>query len=156
VPKSGLEALGGEWANLAPFAGDENALYEWISDPALWAQVVLGDLDSGGTDRRSRPASRAPTPFDEDEDEDDEPALTERKAAGSRSQLRLAQLHSGFRDALDADGFVLWRSFPALGPSHLVLRQVRSLCPSQLCGSPPSGIAAPGAAPLCPLRVNPV
>lgn len=34
--------------------------------------------------------------------------------------------HTGMRDALDADGFVLWRSFPPLGPSRLTLRQVRA------------------------------
>eukprot|EP00962_Isochrysis_galbana_P041415 scaffold15214_cov129-Isochrysis_galbana.AAC.2 len=131
VPHSGLEALGGEWAKLAPFEGDENELYGWISDPALWARVVLAGLDAPcGAERPSRQASAALDGDDDDDLEDgpagcgeSAPAQAERKVSSSRAQLRLGQLHMGFREALDADGFVLWRSFPPLGPSHLVLRQ---------------------------------
>ena len=129
VPKAGLEALGGEWASLDPFEGNENELYEWISDPALWARVVLGDIDRPS----SRPPSRASMGGNGDGGNgigDDTSAAHgrsnghgDRRSSSSRSQQRLGQLHAGFREALDADGFVLWRSFPPLGPSHLTLRQ---------------------------------
>eukprot|EP00315_Gephyrocapsa_oceanica_P048891 CAMPEP_0185532052 /NCGR_PEP_ID=MMETSP1366-20130426/107753_1 /TAXON_ID=38817 /ORGANISM="Gephyrocapsa oceanica, Strain RCC1303" /LENGTH=493 /DNA_ID=CAMNT_0028143773 /DNA_START=156 /DNA_END=1635 /DNA_ORIENTATION=+ len=129
VPKAGLEALGGEWASLDPFEGNENELYEWISDPALWARVVLGDIDRPS----SRPPSRASMGGNGDGGNgngDDTSAAhgrsnghADRRSSSSRSQQRLGQLHAGFREALDADGFVLWRSFPPLGPSHLTLRQ---------------------------------
>ena len=129
VPKAGLEALGGEWASLDPFEGNENELYEWISDPALWARVVLGDIDRPA----SRPPSRASMGGNGDGGNgigDDTSAAHgrsnghgDRRSSSSRSQQRLGQLHAGFREALDADGFVLWRSFPPLGPSHLTLRQ---------------------------------
>ena len=147
IPKAGLEALGGEWARQAPFEGHENALYEWISDPALWARVVLSDIDMpNDAESHSRTPSRVKMlscAADEVALDANEAATVpneghvfhaERSASSSRSQHRLGQLHLGFREALDADGFVLWRLFPALGPSHLVLRQA---------GMPPNRL------PLC-------
>ena len=58
---------------------EHSQLYRWISEPALWARLVLDDLDRA-----------------------------------NRAQARLGQLHALLHDALDASGFILWRSFPAL------------------------------------------
>ena len=75
VHKSTLDELGGGWVGVPPFSGDEDRLYRWIAEPALWARVVLGDAD---------PAA----------------------------QRRIIQHHAALHDALDASGFVLWRSLP--------------------------------------------
>lgn len=75
VTKHFLASLGGGWTNTPPFAGDENHFYRWIAEPALWARVVLGDVEP-------------------------------------RTQQRLIGLHAGLHDAIDASGFVLWRTFP--------------------------------------------
>lgn len=47
VNKHVLSRLGGTWEGVPPFAGDEDKLYRWISEPALWARLVMGDLDAG-------------------------------------------------------------------------------------------------------------
>ena len=46
VNKHLLAGLGGGWANMPPFAGDEDRLYRWIAEPALWARVVLDTCES--------------------------------------------------------------------------------------------------------------
>lgn len=46
VNKHVLARLGGAWEGVPPFAGDEDKLYRWVSEPALWARLVMGDLDA--------------------------------------------------------------------------------------------------------------
>ena len=36
VNKHLLATLGGGWVNMPPFAGDEDKLYRWMAEPALW------------------------------------------------------------------------------------------------------------------------
>ena len=45
VNKHLLASLGGGWTNMPPFAGDEDRLYRWMAEPALWARVIMGDLE---------------------------------------------------------------------------------------------------------------
>ena len=45
VHKHLLAGLGGGWANAPPFSGDEDRLYRWIAEPALWARIVYGNLE---------------------------------------------------------------------------------------------------------------
>ena len=40
-----LTSLGGGWAGMPPFSGDEDRLYRWIAEPALWARVIMGDVE---------------------------------------------------------------------------------------------------------------
>jgi hypothetical protein len=45
VHKQLLSALGGGWANAPPFSGDEDRLYRWIAEPALWARIVMDGIE---------------------------------------------------------------------------------------------------------------
>ena len=45
VDKHLLASLGGKWENTPPFSGDEDRLYRWIAEPALWARVIMSDLE---------------------------------------------------------------------------------------------------------------
>jgi len=40
-----LVMLGGAWEGVPPFAGDEDRLYRWLAEPALWARLVMNDLE---------------------------------------------------------------------------------------------------------------
>ena len=40
-----LVTLGGGWEGLPPFSGDEDRLYRWLAEPALWARIVMKDLE---------------------------------------------------------------------------------------------------------------
>ena len=40
-----LASLGGAWANTPPFCGDEDRLYRWMAEPALWARLIMGDVE---------------------------------------------------------------------------------------------------------------
>ena len=45
VNKHLLASLGGGWINMPPFAGDEDRLYRWMAEPALWARVIMGEVE---------------------------------------------------------------------------------------------------------------
>jgi hypothetical protein len=45
VNKHLLASLGGGWTNMPPFSGDEDKLYRWVAEPALWARVIMGDVE---------------------------------------------------------------------------------------------------------------
>ena len=45
VNKHLLASLGGGWVNMPPFSGDEDRLYRWVAEPAIWGRVVMGNLD---------------------------------------------------------------------------------------------------------------
>ncbi len=77
VNKRMLDGLGGSWAGVPPFSGDEDKLYRWVAEPALWGRVVMG--------RQS-------------------------ETEAARVQQRIVQHHAALHDALDASGFVLWRT----------------------------------------------
>ena len=79
VTAAGLNSLGGPWVGAPAFSGSEEALYRWVAEPALWARIVMGDIEES-----------------------------------PRIQQRLGQLHAAMHDALDASGFILWRSFPPI------------------------------------------
>ena len=40
-----LVMLGGFWEGVPPFNGDEDRLYRWLAEPALWARLVMNDLE---------------------------------------------------------------------------------------------------------------
>mmetsp|Transcript_58818 Transcript_58818/g.161426 ORF Transcript_58818/g.161426 Transcript_58818/m.161426 type:complete len:366 (+) Transcript_58818:110-1207(+) len=86
ITARGLATLGGPWVGVPPFSGNEEQFYRWVSEPALWARVVLTGLEG-------------------------------------RTQYRLSQHHAAMHDALDASGFVLWRSFPGKRPLTVALKQ---------------------------------
>ena len=44
VHKHLLSGLGGGWANTPPFSGDEDRLYRWVTEPALWARIIMDNL----------------------------------------------------------------------------------------------------------------
>lgn len=45
VDKHLLSSLGGGWDNTPPFSGDEDRLYRWMAEPALWARITMRDVD---------------------------------------------------------------------------------------------------------------
>ena len=87
IPKRGMAGFGGAWAGVPPFSGTEEQFYRWVSEPALWARLVLNGLEG-------------------------------------RTQHRLSQHHAAMHDALDASGFVLWRTFPRRRACTLYLKQL--------------------------------
>ena len=40
-----LKALGAGWKTVDPFAGDEDELYKWVSEPSLWWRFLIPDVD---------------------------------------------------------------------------------------------------------------
>ena len=40
-----LVMLGGFWEGVPPFNGDEDRRYRWLAEPALWARLVMNDLE---------------------------------------------------------------------------------------------------------------
>ena len=40
-----LAGLGGAWEGVPPFSGDEDRLYRWLAEPALWARLIMHDLE---------------------------------------------------------------------------------------------------------------
>ena len=40
-----LKALGAGWKSVDPFAGDEDELYKWVSEPSLWWRFLIPDVD---------------------------------------------------------------------------------------------------------------
>ena len=40
-----LKALGAGWKTVDPFAGDEDELYKWVSEPSLWWRSLIPDID---------------------------------------------------------------------------------------------------------------
>ena len=51
IPPSGLTSLGGGWAGVPAFSGNEEQFYRWVSEPALWSRLVLTGL-GGRTQHR--------------------------------------------------------------------------------------------------------
>lgn len=46
-----FRTLGNRWENLPPFVGDEDKLYRWIAEPALWGRIIMGG--EGGHEMRT-------------------------------------------------------------------------------------------------------
>lgn len=45
ITKKLLEGMGGPWEGLPPFSGDEDKLYRWVAEPALWGRVIFDKMD---------------------------------------------------------------------------------------------------------------
>ena len=125
-----LKALGAGWKTVDPFAGDEDELYKWVSEPSLWWRFLIPDVDDRArrrfiqlhdtmlqARRAARPpparASLAAPPAARPAPPPAAPSRPPPPPLPRRRRRPLTPTRAP-RQASDAHGFILWRDFPAL------------------------------------------
>ena len=114
-----LKALGAGWKSVDPFAGDEDELYKWVSEPSLWWRSLIPDVDDRARRRfiqlhdtmlQARRAARPPAPpRSPPAARPAPPPAAPRARPSPRRRRRPLTPTRAPRQASDAHGFILWR-----------------------------------------------